>query len=352
MALTPSSRFLSIVVSRGLPTSVKVEYRLSDDSYAEIRMYGADLASDHADRDALDTLQGIYASAEGFLDSDGNSLAVSVRSFIARGVQVKDIDELENHGFWNPLIDGSFERAQMLQQTLGVFQAEVESVETDATSGRKDIKTHAGTIPVPRVAESLMQSMEDFFLQVISGDTGRVISLFLSTDQAVTTSNAGDRAQIKALLLWLEDVRDSGDAVDVDAITESEIETGTQGNRIYEFDQASGSTVRFTCNAFGFQVLVGGRYVRLHVTSTSDSPELFNIPDVAAYFDGEEIVISTTEADEKPPFGSLEVETKGQSLRLDGARISIENRHPIIEVLDEDGKASQDHHGVWGDSRL
>ena len=160
------------------------------------------------------------------------------------GWQVTDIDELENRGFWNPLVDGSFERAQKLQQTLGVFQAEVEEIETDATSGRKDIKSRAGTVPVPRVAESLMQSMEDFFLQVISGETERVISLFLSTDQAVTTSNAGNRAQIKALLLWLEDVRDSGDAVDVDAITEAEIETGTQGNRIYEFDQATGSTVQ------------------------------------------------------------------------------------------------------------
>ena len=167
---------------------------------------------------------------------------------------------------------------------------------------------------------------------------GRVISLFLSTDQAVTTANAGNRAQIKALLLWLEGVRDSGDAVDVDAVTEAEIETGTQGNRIYEFEQSSGSTVRFTCNAFGFQVLVGGRYVRLHVTSTSDSPELFNIPDVAEYFDGEEVVISTAEPDEKPPFGSLDVETKGESLRLDGGRIRIENRHPIIEVLDENEK--------------
>ena len=186
-------------------------------------------------------------------------------NFKSGGVIVTDVDELENHGFWNPFIDGSFERAQKLQQTLGVFQAEVEEIETDATSGRKDIKSRAGTIPVPRVAESLMQSMEDFFLQVISGDTGRVISLFLSTDQAVTTANAGNRAQIKALLLWLEDVRDSGDAVDVDAITEAEIETGTQGNRIYEFEQSSGSTVRFTCNAFGFQVLIGGRYVRLHV---------------------------------------------------------------------------------------
>ena len=34
----------------------------------------------------------------------------------------------------------------------------------------------------------------------------------------------------------------------------------------------------------------------------------------------------------------MEVETKGESLRLDGGRIRIENRHPIIEVLDENEK--------------
>ena len=69
-------------------------------------------------------------------------------------------------------------RTQKLQQTLGVFQAEVEEIEIiDATSGRKDIKSRAGTIPVPASGdESLMQSMEDFFLQVISGETGGVIS--------------------------------------------------------------------------------------------------------------------------------------------------------------------------------
>ena len=338
MALTVSSRFRLIKFTNS-NARITIAYTFDDGIIETLgALYGRDLPSDHIDRGKLDILQEIYASADGFLDDTGTSLAILLSGFYSSGRFILDIAELEDNGFVNPLIPGSYDRVQMLQQTLGVFQTEVEEIETDATSGRKDIKTHAGTVPVPRVAESIMQSLEDFFLQVISGETQRVISLFLSTDQAVTTANAGNRAQIKALLLWLEDVRDSGDVVDIDAITEAEIEAGTQGNRIYEFDQETGSTVRFTCNAFGLQVLNAGRFVRLHVTSTADSPELFNYADVAAYFDGQEIVISTTEADEKPPFGSLDVEAKGESLRLDGGRIRIEDRHPVIEVLDENDK--------------
>ena len=84
MALTTSSRFKRIRVQKDITITVEVYYQLSDDTYGKIRLYSKDLASDHADRSALDTLQEIYASDDGFLDVDGNAVEVSQWSILSR----------------------------------------------------------------------------------------------------------------------------------------------------------------------------------------------------------------------------------------------------------------------------
>ena len=97
MAITASSTFTEVLLNR-TPTTEQVQARwMSPDGDGYVNNLLTNL--DDAD---LAILQEVYASADGF-----GSVAVYLQNYPDN---ITTIDELEPHGFWNPLDAGSYNR--------------------------------------------------------------------------------------------------------------------------------------------------------------------------------------------------------------------------------------------------
>ena len=142
---------------------------------------------------------------------------------------------------------------------------------------------------------------------------------------------------MKALLLWLEANRFSGDAVDLTATTTAQVEAAIGGNRIYQYTQADGQSVRFSYDtALGVVFLLSFRVMQLYWHIETASPGTFNETEFEAALDDELITVAgITTPQEKPPFGNIEIDTRGKRIVMD--RMILENTadHPVMEYRDE-----------------
>ena len=157
-----------------------------------------------------------------------------------------DIDDLEDLGVANPLIEGWEERITILKDLDITFFKEA-SIEIDSTTLRRDIKMRGGLIPETRTpaAGTINVSLED--LQIILFNSSNFVQRHtFSTDEAPASDDViGEKLAIKAQLVWLNASLLSGDPVDTDAITETEFLDGIGGNRVYQYEQANGDLITF-----------------------------------------------------------------------------------------------------------
>ena len=132
MALTSSSRFDRVKVSRNsrYPGS-GLNIWVDDGS-----KYGWDLKIDGLSGNSqseLEVVQDIWASSDGLRDTDGNAVAIEMSRFHS---DITDVDDLEDHGYPNPLLEGSYER--WLNTVLNVegHFLKTSEVEVDSDTGR------------------------------------------------------------------------------------------------------------------------------------------------------------------------------------------------------------------------
>ena len=338
MPLTTSDTFEVIELRLVQRYSVRIVYVLSDGTLVRLDLYGGDLPSGHAQRADLDVLQEIYASADGFLDADGNTVTIRIIGYARGGITISDIANLEINGFVNPFIDGSYDRLANMNKVLGAFLLE-GTVDEDTTTARRDILLKGGLIPETRTPASgaLQVSLEDINILVFNSTTF-ITRLLFSSDEAPTDATLGDSAYVKALLQWLEANLYSGTAVNLTATTTTQVEAAIGGNRVYEYEQADGESVRFSYSG-DIVFLNSFREMQLYWTIASDSPGTFNATEFEEALDGETITVDgITDSQEKPPFGSIEIAINALRLNLDRMKLENASDHPVIEYRDEENR--------------
>ena len=317
---------------------VRLSYDLTDGSWDTIYFDEGELPDGHAQQADVDVLREIYASADGFQDGDGNDLAVLVGLFYRDGTAVNDPALLEANGFPNPLLTGTYERLANLNKVRGALLLE-GSVEEDATTARRDIKLKGGVIPETRTPESgaLMVSLEDINILVFNSDTF-ITRLLFSSDEAPTDATLGDSAYVKAFLSWLDANHYSGTAVNLTATTTTQVEAAIGGNRVYQYAQDDGELVRFSYSG-DIVFLNSFREMQLYWTIASASPGTFNSTEFEEALDDELITVDgITDPQEKPPFGSTEIEVNALRLNMDRMRLENASDYPVIEYRDESNK--------------
>ena len=221
----------------------------------------------HTDVD-LAELQEIYASADGFLNTDGADLSVLVEGY---PFTVTGIEDVETYGFPNPLIAGFRNRLISTQKVKGAFLIETTVVDENTISGRRDILFSGAIKPqrkVPTTGEMLLD-IKDW--RLIPTDTTGEYRFRFNGPAAypIGPSNfAGRRAEVRAMLKWLESIRESGDAVNLTPTSFGSIYTATQ-DRVFSLEQTSSSFVKFEISSAQWNTI--GNTADLHVELTASS---------------------------------------------------------------------------------
>ena len=126
---TPMRSVTLVYTFTGTPEYLKYS---SDETPRQFdTLYVAIYPSAGASRDTLEILQQIYASADGFMDADGNAVIPTIQGDgeTTKGIQV--VAELENNGIANPLIVDYQHRRFVPTQFSGVLLQDGEITKDD-----------------------------------------------------------------------------------------------------------------------------------------------------------------------------------------------------------------------------
>ena len=361
MALTSSSRFDRVRISFSSIDRVNLEARVDDDSrYRWVLVPEGIEGSSQTD---LETLQDIWASSDGFRDTDNNALAVQLRSFPSG---VSDENDLEDHGFPNPFLEGSYDRWQATVLNLrGHFQktAEVE-VTTDTGRSVLTLESDIGTnyrVPDGDNYESSLDA-----LRIIPvNDTAFQMVLDVTPEQGdgITFSNITNTENIEkiqnfpGMLAWAAFLRDALVAGSIPDDAEwGYTFSSTWGNRNYEWEQESGSTVRFQLmGSIGimstFYNSEGNlRSLTVQFTQTNDSPDDYNEDLMQAYLDIETISTPVNGAALEPTtIGSHESRGSFERLNIGDGHLRRRRDGAIVDSYPVGLNGEMQHIPISGD---
>ena len=296
MALTSSSRFDRVKIGRN-PTTPGLSLTIWVDDGSR---YGWGLNIDGisgGSRSDLEIVQGIWASSEGLRDSDGSAITVDIRRFISG---VTDENDLEDHGFPNPLQEGSYERWLNVVHNVEGHFLKTGEVEVDADTGRSllalagDIGTSYRVPAGANYAAALDQ------LRVIAvNDNSFQMQLEVTPEQGdgITINNIASQASqdkirnFPGMRAWEAFLRDAATtAIPDDDEWGYDYDAGFS-NRNYEWEQESGSTVRFqiqgglTVMSTSYNGAGNLRGLTVQFTQANTSPADYNEDLMQAYLD-------------------------------------------------------------------
>ena len=283
----------------------------------------------------LETLQEIYASDDGFQDTDGNDIVVNVWGL--EGIGITNADQLEPNGYSNPFIAGWEDRERNRQQVEGAFLQEA-TVERDADTGRPDIKSGAGWVPKNRVPDgTLSQSLEDW--RLVSNGNNFTWRLDLTEEDAPTDAEFTAPAPIQALLEWWSGLRDFGGFnVNTSAVTRAEFFAAIAGSRVYALEQSTGNSVGW--HVFALVTSNDNRTIEIvcQWSTTSDEHDAQAINDI---LNSTAVDIETDHPVEKPPLGRLGNPLHASRLYLGSEHVWVDTvaDSPRFHGRDVDGHA-------------
>ena len=292
--------------------------------YAIVSFAGRYPAAGSDDETELEILQEIYASDDGFQDSDGNDIAVTVVNHIDG---ITDVADLEPNGYWNPFIAGSWERHRSgLRESQGVMLKHA-AVTEDATSGRRDLALTGGVMPAKAAPPSgdLAQSVEDWFANR-SGSNARlgINALEGSTydigSPGVDGTEVSGDPRVRAIIVWLEGLRTAGDALYTDL---DDIETWSASifsGRTFTLDQDTGSgtdNLVFTVSA----TTSGTARLTFNISKSSGTVDIDAINEI---LNGTVVDFPTAEEEDKPPFGSTEIPVLAERVVMEGGSLVLD----------------------------
>ena len=203
MVITASSTFTRLNLSRDTNTEQVTVAWFSPDGNGYVIN-----ALTNLDDAGLAILQEIYASADGF----GSAIV----QFGNYPVIITTLDEIETHGFWNPLDAGSYNRWIAKQKAVAAYGLEEAEVTTDAVSGRVDISFAGGRPPIKRTPSTGMMKLDlkDWSLRTDGGTVASTLCWLVyeapEGGDFAPQLQLGKLAPIRALLKWLDSVHYSG----------------------------------------------------------------------------------------------------------------------------------------------
>ena len=246
----------------------------------------------------LEDIQDLYASSAGLQDEDDNAYTVQLRYF---PTAISDETELEDHGYPNPLVEGSYERWLASKKVQGYF-LQGSTVETDADTSAQtlDLKAHVGTSRRVPEGGTYDAALDDWNVRPVDGDEFELL-LSIDPELGYTATNISDTANSEAIrdlsamraMSAFIDSLTSHDLAD-DLITHR-IPTSYL-NRNYEWDQASGNTITFQItNASPFNLYRDFNHesvviaLRIHCTVQSNSANDYDEDLMQAYLDSQTV---------------------------------------------------------------
>ena len=131
--------------------------------------------------------------------------------------------------------------------------------------------------------------------------------------------------------------------MDLDAITLAEVIAAIGGNRVFQYEQEGGDDVRFSYNdSLGYVFLLSSRIMQTYWDISTSSPDDFNATNFSTALDEEVVTVNeVTDAQEKPPFGSKDIEILAMRVQLDSMTLETEGDTPIIKFKDEQQRSQK-----------
>ena len=312
MALTTSSRFQSITVSYYSIGSTLEQIRWvlddTDQTRGSVYLNGVYPESGTVEYTDLGILQDLYASTDGFQDAADNAITPHVRSHL-HGTTVESLEEF---GSWNPFRAGSWEAFQQRLKIQGAASRGLISLEGSDDTER--IEQTIGHEIVPRAAsgDTFDYSLNRWNSLQFS-TTNFILSLPIDADDEVNTANKlNEHPPIKAMLAYLESVRDMGITVGTDALLGT-----TFSSREFHIRQESSDTsdLEFIYSSFGWQTDGDSNYVSYQLTFIIVSgSEAINIDALSQIILDATGAISSTDLMIPPPTGNIDVPFKTREL--------------------------------------
>ena len=308
MALTINSVFTNVTIScdrsDGIPDAIL--WYLDDDNNTRQSIYfGAHSEIIDTGNSDLVALQSIYASTDGFLDGDGNSIIPMVIGF-SQGTTPESLDE---YGSFNPLREGAYEQ---FVKNLRV-QGKITQGLSQADHGFLEVRHKGlGFIPEPDKPEgdafdypvsdwSVAQEGDDFSLSLL-------VPYELEID---TVSKLNDFYSVQAMVSWLEAIRVSGSGTTVGSDITAD---GSFTSRTFTFRQKESDTadLRFSLRTTPSIILntIEGNYTRvsLHFEPATDNTVMLDVEAIGLYIADEAIgTISTVGLLVNPNHGNSNV---------------------------------------------
>ena len=185
------------------------------------------------DYDTLAVLQEIYASDDGFVDADGESVEIEERD-IPYGVTVA---EMEDNNYANPFVAGSWQRWEKERAMRGSWQQHGD-LDEDAGSGLRTLK-YGGNIELTETEsdqDTVDADLTEWTVTELSSSRVR-FTLQIRATEEIHEDDLHEYRAVAAFLAWLESVREGGTAVGEDTMAG----IATYGDdRRYQFPQADG----------------------------------------------------------------------------------------------------------------
>ena len=200
------------------------------------------------------------------------------------------VEDLEEHGLYNPFDEDSYNRYLNKLQVDGAFAQEAVVVR-DATTNRPDIETTGGLKILERQPASgeLVANLGDWVVQL----SGSNFILRLSVPTGSLTSNADllNEPRYVGLSIWMRGLLETGAGFNAN----NGIPVGA---REYSLLQSAGSTTKWKIPLVGW----GPSIITVQCNHISGS-DLRDRAAIEAILGAEDVTVETSVAAEKPPLG-------------------------------------------------
>ena len=349
MPLTTTSRFttlwLNFTIGGGLS---ELSYRTTDGTSDRIQFEEGYPAAGTDELTALETLQTIHASADGFLDADGDEFVIAVGNV---SPLIQSIADLEPHGLPNVFIAGSWQGWIAFHKMGGAWLQDGE-YEEDADTEQKTL-TLKGNIKVG----SRTPDETTFAFALGNRWTATQLSaqkfwltLRLNVWEEITAAGLDSFSPAIAVATWMDNNRTSGSSVgsDYDAI-------GTWDSRTFRVRQATGqNNMHYIVTDVDIDV-IDGNVTRLNLKCERNPPSaVLDIPSLRTHLMGLSVNIPTTTDIEEGSLGAEDQPMIASKVQIGPDHtLEIENGLLVVSGADAGGQGvSRPLLGFYTASRL
>ena len=191
-------------------------------------------------RQTLEALQTVYASADGFRDADFTRVLPEIHEYPYGATP----ESLSDHGYWNPLDADDYTRFQnrmLMQSRLNAGN----NAERALAAWVMNFGLKFGTV---EVAGTVTQNLGELFDAVLVNTGSFELRLYFDIDDRVNYVNINQQIGFKAMLTWLESIRQGGAPIVMDGYTDDISMFAAVFGRSFTDDEGS---FTLACNVSG-----------------------------------------------------------------------------------------------------